>query len=359
LIPAFVHALCSEITYVARQQARQPVWSIFFGGGTPSLLTSEQFAQILDTIRAGYDLQADAEITFEANPADLAAGGRAYLTALRALGINRISIGMQSAHASELTLFNRRHSNDDVAAAVRTARAAGFDNLNLDLIYGIPHQTLAMWESTLGQAVALQPEHFSLYALGIEDGTPMQAWVEGGRLPAPDDDLTADMYDAATAVLGAAGYDQYEISNWAKPGRACRHNLQYWRNWDYLGFGPGAHGFAGGVRYAVMLSPQKYIRALEQGAAGLTYPRTPAVETATVLAPRDEIAETLIMSLRLLHEGVLLSDFRTRFGVDLRDLHGGTLQRYIDGGLLTEDAERLTLTARGRLLSNMIFRDLV
>ncbi|MDZ4764952.1 MAG: radical SAM family heme chaperone HemW [Chloroflexota bacterium] len=359
LIPAFVNALCREITYVAHQRPRQPVWTIFFGGGTPSLLTPAQFAQILDAIRAGYDLQPNAEITFESNPADLAAGGRDYLRQLRDIGLNRISIGMQSANASELTLFNRRHSNDDVAAAVRAARAAGFDNLNLDLIYGVPHQTLAMWRNTLEQAVALQPEHLSLYALGIEDGTPMQTWVEGGRLPTPDDDLTADMYEAATDVLAAVGYDQYEISNWSKPGLMCRHNLQYWRNWDYLGFGPGAHGFAGGVRYAVMLSPQKYIRALEQAGDALDYPRSPAVETATILTQSDEIAETLIMSLRLLHEGVSLSNFRSRFGVDLGDLHGATLQRYADGGLLMQDSERVTLTTRGRLLSNMIFRDLV
>jgi oxygen-independent coproporphyrinogen-3 oxidase len=359
LIPSFVDALCREIGYVGAQRPRAPVWTIFFGGGTPSLLAAAQFEQVLSVLRHNFDVQHDAEITFEANPADLAQHGGDKLRALRALGINRISIGMQSANFNELQLFNRRHDNDDVAGAVRAARTAGFDNLNLDLIYGIPHQTMESWTNTLSQAVALQPEHLSLYALGLEDGTSMKTWVERGRLPAPDDDLTADMYEAATVYLAQAGYDQYEISNWSKPGCRCRHNLQYWRNWDYLGFGPGAHGFAGGVRYAVMRSPQRYIRALEEGEAGLSYPRTPGIEEAHELAASDVIAETLIMSLRLLHEGVSLRDFATRFGVELLDLHGKTLRRYADGGLLTIDSERVRLTERGRLLSNQIFRDLV
>src|SRR5690606_26580307 len=160
--------------------------TIFFGGGTPSLLAPEQFAQILVAVRQNFLVDADAEITLEANPNDL---NREYLSALRAVGLNRISIGMQSANENELELFKRRHDNAAVVRAVSAARAGGFDNLNLDLIYGFPHQTLASWDATLMQMLALKPEHISLYALGLEDGTPMKTWVERGRLPAPDDVL--------------------------------------------------------------------------------------------------------------------------------------------------------------------------
>lgn len=360
LIPRFVEALCLEIAFVGAQRPHQPVWTIFFGGGTPSLLSPEQFKQILETLRRWFDVEPDAEVTFEANPADLRVGGVRYLAALRAVGFNRISIGMQSANANELTLFQRRHDNDDVAGAVRAARAAGFDNLNLDLIYGAPHQTMDSWKNTLEQATALQPEHLSLYALGIEDGTPMKAWVERGRLTALDDDLTADMYELATDMLAEAGYAQYEISNWAKPGRECRHNLQYWRNWQYLAFGPGAHGFAAGVRYSVMPSPQRYIAAvMSPPSARLAYPRSPAVDQAVEVTKDEEMAETLIMSLRLLREGLSLSGFRSRFGVDLLALHGDHLKRAEASGLVRAADDRIWLTRAGRLLSNQVFREFV
>ena len=353
LIEPFTDALIREIELVGHGQC---VGTIFFGGGTPSLLTPAQFARIMAAIYGTFSVDADAEISLEANPADL---DRAYLAALRQVGLNRISIGMQSANANELALFNRRHDNDAVVRAVSAARLAGFENLNLDLIYGVPHQTLFSWETTLGQAVALQPDHISLYALGIEDGTHMKAWVERGRLPAPDDDLAADMYDLATEMLGAAGYIQYEISNWAKPGRECRHNLQYWRSWDYLGLGPGAHGYANGVRYSVLLSPQRYIKGLSEAAGACPYPLTPVMEQAETLTREAEIAEVLIMGLRLTQEGISRSGFLARFGVDLVELHHDVIEKYVGYGLLTVDNERVRITAKGRMLSNMIFRELV
>lgn len=353
LIEPFTDALIREIRLVGHGQR---VGTIFFGGGTPSLLTPAQFERIMQAIYSAFSVDADAEISLEANPADLS---RPYLTALRETGLNRISIGMQSANANELALFNRRHDNDAVVRAVSAARLAGFDNLNLDLIYGVPHQTLFSWETTLGQAIALQPEHLSLYALGIEDGTHMKAWVERGRLPAPDDDLAADMYDLATEMLGAAGYVQYEISNWAKPGRECRHNLQYWRSWDYLGLGPGAHGYANGVRYSVILSPQRYIKGLSEAAGECPYPLTPVMDEAATLTREAEIAEALIMGLRLTNEGVSRAAFLARFGADLVDLHRDVIDKYVGYGLLTVDDERVRITSQGRMLSNMIFRELV
>jgi oxygen-independent coproporphyrinogen-3 oxidase len=356
LIDPFVAAFCREIAVVGESNPQMPIGTLFFGGGTPSLLTVGQIEAILTAVHDHFEVLPDAEISLEANPGDL---NVAYLSALRALGINRLSIGMQSAVESELVLFDRRHDNDAVVRSVSAARKAGFDNLNLDLIYGVPHQTLQNWQASLAQALALQPEHLSLYALGLEEGTSMKTWVDRGNLPQPDDDLSADMYDMATERLAAAGLEQYEISNWAKPGRECRHNLQYWYNQPYAGLGPGAHGFAGGVRYAVVRSPQKYIQSLTHIDRAYTFPYTPAFEWGDVVEKDDEIAETLLMNLRLTVAGVSRAGFRERFGVDLLDLHGTLLNRFAATGLLEIDAERVRLTQQGRLLSNMLFRELV
>lgn len=357
LIQPFTDAVCIELETVARSQPETPVHTLFFGGGTPSLLTPQQFDQIITTIRQHFVLHDHAEISLEANPNDITLP---YLQALRAVGLNRLSIGMQSAVEAELKLFARRHDSDAVVRAVSAARAAGFDNINLDLIYGVPHQTLDDWRQSLKQALALKPEHISLYALGLEEGTPMHAWVDRGRLPMPDDDLAADMYELASTMLPEAGLSQYEISNWARPGYECRHNLQYWVNEPYIGVGPGAHGFAGGVRYSTVLSPQRYIKFLNSNSATpYAFPRTAATEEATVLDAPAEIAETLIMSLRLTAHGVPRAAFAARFGVDLLDLHGVTIDRFCRQGLLEVSDERVRITERGRLLSNAVFRELV
>lgn len=356
LIEPFTRALIRELEIVAEARPHLPVGTVFFGGGTPSLLSPEQFERILDTIARHFDLDPAAEITFEANPDDL---DRGYLTQLHALGFNRISIGMQTAHANELALFNRRHDNDAVARAVSGTRLSGFDNLNLDIMYGFPHQTLESWRGTLDAVLALKPDHVSLYALSLEEGTPMKLWVDRGRLPAPDEDLAADMYELASEMLDRVGYHQYEISNWARPGYECRHNLQYWHNYDYIGVGPGAQGWAGGVRYATVLAPQRYIRLLDGTAEAFDYPYTPAVVTAEKLDRETVIAETLIMGLRLIEEGIHREAFRTRFGQDLIEVRGDVLNKYAAYGLLTIDDEHVRLTPRGRLLSNLIFRELV
>ena len=353
LIQSFVDALAREVEIVGRGQ---PVATIFFGGGTPSLLTPRQFEIVFDAIYKCFDMLPDAEISLEANPNDL---DRTYLTALRQVGFNRLSIGMQTVNPNELKLFNRRHDNDAVARAMSAARGAGFENVNLDLIYGFPHQTMESWETTLQQMLHLKPEHISLYALGLEDGTAMKAWVETGRLPAPDDDLAADMYELASELLARHGYDQYEISNWSLPGRECRHNLQYWLNLPYVGLGPGAHGYANGVRYSVILSPQRYIKLMEEDTRQHEFPYSPVTDQAEIIGRDGEISETLIMGLRLTQRGIDRHIFAERFGADLLDIHGGTIQRFADHGLLSVDDERVRLTEPGRLLSNVIFRELV
>jgi oxygen-independent coproporphyrinogen-3 oxidase len=356
LVPDFLHALCAEISYVGQRSPQQEVGTVYLGGGTPSLLTPAQIDQIMRSLSDNFVLAAGCEITVEANPNDLDA---TYSSALRAIGVGRLSIGMQSADAQELALFARRHDVEGVQVAVDAARTGGFDNINLDLIYGVPHQTLETWRHSVRQAIALEPTHISLYALGIEDGTPMQHWVRRGSVAAPDDDLAADMYDLACDVMAAASYEQYEISNWAKPGFACQHNLQYWRNLPYAGLGPGAHGFAGGYRYATVRSPRRYIESLSTDDRNLPYPLTPAVAEYDLLDQRATIVETLITGLRLTREGILRATFRNRFGMDVLSEYGDTLEKFESAGLVEISPDRVRLTDRARLLSNLVFRELV
>jgi oxygen-independent coproporphyrinogen-3 oxidase len=356
LIEPFTDALIREVEIVGSSKPRQPVGTIYIGGGTPSLLTPEQIGRILEAIYSNFDVLPTVEISMESNPSDI---HQDYMGALKRLGINRLSIGMQSANDNELTLFGRRHDNDAVVKAVSAARHGGFDNLNLDLIYGFPHQTLESWEASLQQMLILQPEHISLYALGIEEGTAMSAWVANGRLPLPDDDLAADMYDLATDILAHEGYEQYEISNWSKPGYECRHNLQYWRNLPYPGLGPGAHGYAAGVRYSIILSPHRYIQALKSNSSEYEFPRTPTIDQWAVVDRDTEITDTLLMGLRLTKEGIHRSTFKKRFGADVLETHGTLIERFVNSGLLHLDDQVVRLTQQGRLLSNMIFRELV
>lgn len=356
LIPAFVDALCREIELVGAGSGRAGAHTVFLGGGTPSLLLPEQIERILAAIYGAFALEPDAEVTMEANPNDLTLP---YLKMVRAAGINRLSIGMQSAVDEDLRLFERRHDAQAVTDSVHDARAAGFDNLSLDLMYGAPHQPLERWQRSLEAAMQLATEHLSLYALSLEAGTPMRAAVETGHLAAPDDDLAADMYEMASEMLAANGFEQYEISNWARPGRQSRHNLQYWLNAPYLGFGPGAHGFAGGVRYSVLLSPQRYIKALAEADAGVQYPLGPATAESAHVGREQEISETLIMGMRLIGRGIDRREFSARFGQDLLEIHGASIRRYAEAGLLDVSAERVMFTERGRLLSNMVLREFV
>ncbi len=358
LIPPFIDALCHEITLTAQTNPGHTVHTIYFGGGTPSRLTADQYNRILTTIRQHFPLTPNVEISTEANPDDLT--DPAYIRHLRALGIRRLSIGVQSTHEAHLSLFGRLHTQPMIPKAVANARAAGVDDLNLDLIYGIPGQTLAMWQQTLTDTLALSPDHLSLYALGIEPKTAMQYWVQHGKVTPPDDDLAADMYTAATNTLAAAGFIQYEISNWAKPGKESQHNKQYWYNRPYLGLGPGAHGYAGGVRTVNEKSPQRYIKALQTPPiTPAPFPITPATIEQTPVSPTDERAETIMMSLRLLQEGISLIGFEQRFGVNLLDLRRDAIETYIANNMLTLTDNHLRLTDAGRFISNRILRDLI
>ncbi|MEP7357931.1 MAG: radical SAM family heme chaperone HemW, partial [Anaerolineales bacterium] len=363
LMVPYAAALATEVRAVGRgvpAGAERRVQTIFFGGGTPSLLPLKAYAGIFSALRESFELAAECEITLEANPGTVDEG---YLAGLRALGVNRLSFGVQSAHAWELKLLDRLHTFEEVISAVAWARAAGFEagnghGLNLDLIMALPGQTLAEWQASLGRVLALEPEHLSLYALSLEQGTPLRSWVYRGLLPLPDPDLAAEMYTWAAETLAERGYRQYEISNWARPGFECRHNLQYWRNGTYLGFGAGAHGCAGGWRYSNVLAPAAYIGRLEAGGAlRKAFPFSAATVETTAVSVETAMDETLMLGMRLMGEGVGEADFRARFGQGLEGRYGRRLRRLQALGLVEWDEAGARLTAGGRLLGNRVFRE--
>jgi oxygen-independent coproporphyrinogen-3 oxidase len=371
LIPAYVEALCREIEFIGhrgrdRQQPIPTVHTIFFGGGTPSLLSPPQFASIFKSIRSAFALTPDCEITTEANPGTVSYDA---LCQLREVGINRISYGVQSANAFELRMLERAHNFFDVIEAVTSARKAGFHNLNLDLIYGLPEQTLTSWQATVRRVLDLHPEHISAYALTLEHGTPFGRWASKGLLPLPDSDLAAEMYEWLGETLEANGYVQYEISNWAKPNRECRHNLQYWRGLPYLAFGAGGHGYANGYRYSNVLRIKTYIERLTNSQLPLYQPTTPPFPLSPAAVNRhkqsvkDDMSEFMMTGLRLTHEGVSMQEFQSRFGQSIQDVFGKEINELLGFGLieyyktpeLLKNSEVLRLTPRGRLLGNQVF----
>ena len=362
-IPAYVDALCREIAWMGASSGEKlPVHTVFFGGGTPTLLSPDQAERILNACREHFSLMPDAEISMEANPGTVSLES---LRRLRAAGVNRLSYGMQSAHPDDLRLLERIHDTYDVIRAVTWARQAGFDNLSLDLIFGLPFQSLERWKQTLETALGLHPEHLSLYALTVEHGTPFQTWARRGLVPLPDDDLAADMYDFATDRLAQAGFRQYEISNWARErgGRilTCQHNLQYWRNQPYLGLGAGAHGYLAGHRTINVAAIPAYIERCRVMPVGAAFPVGPATIQAQPIDRWTEIQETMMTGLRLTTEGVPAAAFDARFGISLERVFGGDIDRLIQQGLLewASAPRALRLTQRGRLLGNAVFRQFV
>jgi oxygen-independent coproporphyrinogen-3 oxidase len=369
LIPAYSQAVCKEIEHLSQMgMERLPIHTVYFGGGTPSLVPENELENILTTLNNRYDLSPSLEITLEANPGTVS---EVYLRKIHSLGINRISLGMQSANQDELTLLDRQHSFMDVVRAVDWSRAAGINNLNLDLILGLPNQAFNSWIISLEAALSLQPEHLSLYALTLEHGTPMQKKVETGILSAPDPDMAADMYEFASDKLAEAGYVQYEISNWAhlnKSGElySCKHNLQYWRNLPYIGIGAGAHGFINHYRTVDVATPGAYINRMRNNASlpgkGTIFPHTPATIQLNPIDTDTEIGETMMMGLRLVLEGVSNQEFQRRFGISLQERFSAQIDRLISFGLLEwtgDQWERLRLTKKGHLLGNQVFKEFI
>ncbi len=404
MIPTYAEALCKEIEFVSarfasfngiRDTDEGKVHTIFFGGGTPSLLSPKHFELILKSIRDNFTLTDDVEITIEANPGTVSYEN---LLELRKIGINRISYGVQSADPEELRMLERAHNFFDVIEAVTSARKAGFENLNLDLIYGLPEQTLQTWRTTVKRILDLHPEHISAYALTLEHGTPFGRWASRGLLPMPDPDLAAEMYEWAGETFEANGYIQYEISNWAKlkdegggpkaevsrqmdssfilhnSSFACRHNLQYWRGLPYLAFGAGAHGYANGYRYSNVLRIKTYLDRLTDPQftnsqftnsqfTNHQFPLSPATVNHHKQTLHDDMSEFMMTGLRLTQEGVSAEEFQARFGQSMQEVYGKEIAELLKLGLIEcpSPIERgakdkgIRLTKRGRLLGNKVF----
>ena len=349
--------------------------TIFLGGGTPTMLDLGQMERVLAAAAEHVPFD-QAEITTEANPGTVI--DEAYLRGLRSLGINRISFGVQSLHDPTLRVLGRIHTAAEAIATYRQARRAGFERINLDFIFGLPGQTLEQWRWTLDRAVELAADHFSLYSLIVEEGTPLHRQVTRGSITVPDDDATGAMYDLAIERLAQAGYVQYEISNWARdgvgswqaagsrqqvgsaancrlptancssvlPAQAAHHNVAYWLNADYLAFGAGAHGHIAPRRWHDVLGVEQYIAACRDGAV--------PVAEVTELSAEDVRAETMMMGLRL-NVGVSYAHFKERCGMELLDHYGDQVRSLVEADLIEQDRIGIRLTERGRALGNQVF----
>lgn len=361
LFERYAAALIREIRTAGAAHGRPPARTIFIGGGTPTVLPVDLLAQILAACRDAFDIAPDAEITSEANPGTV---DQERFAALRAMGVNRLSMGVQSFDDEELRWLGRIHSAAEAEIAFATARAAGFTNINLDFIFGLPNQRPGTWARTLARTAMLHPEHVSLYSLIVEHGTPLADQVRRGLVAAPDDDLAADMYEFACDFLAEHGYVQYEISNWTKDeGRktggderslvlrpssfVCQHNLIYWRREPYLGFGAGAHSFEAERRWWHVRPAPEYIHRVEAGV-------TPEAGSETI-DRRTALGEAMMLGLRLTEEGMPDARFAAQFGESLEDVFGRQIARLASRGLLERRPDRVRLTAQGRLLGNQAF----
>ncbi len=374
LIAPYIAALSTEIlrwgaSLAAIGGERPRLSSVYFGGGTPSLLSPPQVGQVLAAVRKAFDLTDDAEITMEVNPESVDTNA---MRERRFVGINRVSMGAQTFDDDQLRLLGRLHDASRIESAFGDLHQAGFDNVSLDLMYGLPDQSLEDWESSVNRAVKLAPVHLSLYSLTVEERTPFHRWIEiDGTMTVPDADSAADMYELASNLLATSGYRQYEISNWSLPGEESRHNVMYWKNEPFIGVGPGAHSFLGHARFSVESSPRDYIKRLDEldrckssAIDSVQRRRLTSIDEVRSIAPitgfdphtRDmERRETLILGLRL-NAGVSETEYRTRFGSTPTDLFRPELQEAIGSGLLERHGnDRLVLTTRGRLLANEVF----
>ena len=347
----YVVALIKEIS--SWHPPARDVDTIYFGGGTPSLLATTQIAAIINTIRDRFALTTDPEVTLEINPGDggLTAEQRVEtMREWRRLGINRASFGAQTFADRELKMLGRTHDARDIRHTYAQLRNAGFTNINFDLIAGLPGQTLAGWRRNLDQALELRPEHLSLYLLDVHEGTPLADQIKGGRRPKLNEDLAAEMYAAMIETVCAAGYEHYEISNFCLPGFESRHNSKYWTGAPYYGFGNSAHSYDGAkLRWSNERDVSKYVELVEGG-------RSPIVER-TELSEDDVRSEAIFLGLRMMR-GIDLENYQSGFGIDLREQYDGELDRLREAGLIEIDSHLLRLTSRGALLSNEVFATL-
>lgn len=355
LVSRYIDAVSREIAYWGELLARPAgnriqLDSIFFGGGTPSIVESDQLADLVTACRSSFDLDADSEITIEINPGSFS---RAKVDGWLSAGINRASVGVQSFIDRELVSLSRTHTAAGARCTLDLLREAGFKNISLDLIAGLPEQSLQDWEFNLLEALAIRPEHLSLYLLEVKEGTQLYGQIKRGLRPRPDDDLTAEMYRIICDATGKAGYEQYEISNFALAAEGeevsslrSKHNLKYWTGAPFYGVGCGAHSYDGRSRWVNALKTETYIKSVASEGH--------AIAERHELSEQDRAAEALFMGLRL-KEGISLDEFHSEYGVDVIERFSADLPRLADAGLIETNDGRLTLTAAGRLLSNEVF----
>ena len=345
-VERYVDALVSEIENSSRLPlyGSHPVDTIYFGGGTPSLLSPRQLEKILDSIYKRFPVEKNIELTMEMNPATVTLE---TLKEYRNLGVNRASFGAQTFDDAELKRLGRRHTAEDVRETIELLRRANFTNVSFDLIAGLPRQSIADWERNLDEALKLKPEHISLYLLEIHEGTPLAEQIRSARQPAPDEDLAGEMYELMLDKTSAKGYEQYEISNFSLPGFASRHNSKYWLCEPVYAFGVSAHSFDGKRnRWANERDTNRYVTLIENN-------QTPVAEK-TELDAKQLSAEFAFLRLRL-SEGLHLVEYEKRFGIDLREKFAEDLARLEDLGLIEFDADFLKLTRRGFVFSNEVF----
>lgn len=342
IVDRYLEALLKEarIQSEATQDMGAQVVTIYLGGGTPTCLPEKSLKVLLDEAIRVFPIGDNAEITVESNPGTVT---YRHLRCLKDIGVTRLSIGMQSLNDSLLQTLGRVHSTEDSLQAFHLARKAGFDNINVDLIFGIPGQTMEDWEESLDRVERLGPEHVSAYGLMLEEGTPLWREVESGKQALCDEGLEIDMYYLAKDRLNLAGYRHYEISNFARPGHECRHNVIYWKLGQYIGLGAGAHSYVDRERRSNLASPEDYIRSI-MGVGS-------AVCEREVFSKAEEMSTVMILGLRMA-EGIEEEEFRRRFGMSMHDAFGKAIEKGVALGLLEWDGERLRLTRYGLMLSN-------
>lgn len=332
-----------ERAEVSKKPEMRRADTIYFGGGTPTTLTIEQISDLIETCRQTFDIAPDSEITAEANPGSVSEN---YLEELRDAGVNRLSFGVQSFDDGELQMIGRTHSSEDAREAVRMARAAGFANVSIDLIAGLPEQKLETWRRNLEEAFALEPDHLSVYLLELYKDAPLLHRINRGELRAIDDELTVEMYFALVDEAERQGFEHYEISNWARPGFESRHNLKYWTGAPYWAFGVSAAGYDGQTRWSNTRNIHEYLMKIESGLS-------PVAEIVD-LDEDDRQSENLFLRLRL-KDGVDLSEHQRRFGVDALKRYHDEIERLREAGLVEFDENRLKISRAGTVLANEVF----
>lgn len=363
VIPDYLSAVGREISIVSAKTQPLTLHSIYFGGGTPSLVPAQHYEKLMNIIFDRFAITGDCEITLEANPGTLT---NQYLSDLRSLGINRISIGVQSTDTFDLIRLDRIHNIEDILNSVRYARLAGFNNISLDMIFSLPWQDLHGWQHSLSRAISLNPDHFSLYSLIVEPGTILYEWFQKGLVAPQDQDLEGDMYELAMDMLEDAGFEHYEISNWAKrdpiTGFQSQHNKQYWKNQPYLGFGAGAHGYAANKRTINVTEISEYIRLVNHHRTNDDpFPISPATISVESVDLQTQMKDFMMLGLRLVEEGVSAEDFKSRYGFSVLEVFDREIQSLMDRKLIEwiEGKMRLRLSERGMMIANQVFMEFV